>query len=233
MKELKDWVSESLLDDIEKTYSITPAEFGIIEEIQKFIDENYEYESIKISDKPNRKGKYEVFGKGEVSIKDRYIENLTNGLFVWTHIDGDFFCGRTYRLLSLEGAPTTVSGAFSCGDSNIKSLKGGPVKVGEFSCSFNDNMTNLVGAPKEVTGDFSCSFCKKLRTLKGVPEKVGGKFSISYNHALRNLDYLPKEIGGNFEFNRDFRQNVALRMSNEGIMSIYDLKSIVKGEIIL
>jgi hypothetical protein len=87
------------------------------------------------------------------------------------------------------------------GDVNLSSywLSFIPIKFGvvsgNFVCSQN-NLTTLLGAPREVGGDFVCPYCK-LTSLRGAPREVSGGFSCSSNK-LASLQYSPREVGGNF-----------------------------------
>ena len=125
---------ESLLDDFDTLNSnIDPKK-----EIKLFIEDNYsgEYE---ISAKPNKDGLYEVSAKKRISVKNTNITTLTNDLFIWDKIGGDFDCSYCNSLTSLKGAPKEVKGAFDC--------------------SYCDSLTSLEDAPKEIGRSFYCSFC--------------------------------------------------------------------------
>ena len=67
----------------------------------------------------------------------------------------------------------------------LTSLSDLPYKLrrvrGNFYC-YNNKLTTLEGAPREVGRDFSCSY-NKLTTLEGAPEKVGGNFYYHSNSA--------------------------------------------------
>ena len=90
---------------------------------------------------------------GEVRIKNKNIESLTNGLFRWSYVDKSFYCN---------------------GCKNIKTLEGAPEWVGmDFSCDGCGNLTSLEGAPKWVGGEFDCSYCDSLKSLEGCPKKIG------------------------------------------------------------
>ena len=84
------------------------------------------------------------------------ITVLTNGLFEWGEVKGDFNCSGSLKLESLEGAPKRVDGNFSCG--------------------YCPSLKSLKGAPKYVGGDFKCPNCKKLtsKALKDIEKQVKG-----------------------------------------------------------
>ena len=182
MRNLKEYIIESIFD-IED--NIDNIDESIKEQIKQFLKDNFKgYSSCKISDKPNKDGKYEVSSKGDVVVvKKKSITSLTNGLFIWTTVDKDFKCAFCDLLTSLEGAPKNVGGTFNCIYCNsLTSLKGSPEKVGgKFNCNGCDSLTSLEGAPKEVDGSFYCYNCKLLKSLKGLPKKIGGDFDCSDN----------------------------------------------------
>ena len=186
---------ESLLDDdlIDKTDKM------IKDEIKSFLKENYNG-VVKISKKPNADGKYEVSSTKKITVKNRNITSLTNGMFVWTVVRGTFGCDSCYSLTSLEGAPKEVGEHFYCDNCySLKSLEGAPEKVGgSFSCYGCNSLTSLEGAPKEAGEAFHCSGCKSLKTLKGAPQMINGGFSCHTCNSLTSLEGAPEKVGGNF-----------------------------------
>jgi hypothetical protein len=96
----------------------------------------------------------------------------------------------------VKGNEAFWEGDFRCYNNQLTSLDGAPKEVGgDFSCSYNQ-LTTLDGAPKEIGGDFNCSYNQRT-TLDGAPKEIGGDFHC-YNNQLTSLDGAPKEIGGNF-----------------------------------
>ena len=174
MKHLNEYVKESLLDVDD--FDLDDA---IKNEIKSFIKANYKgISKCKISKNPNKDGKYVVDSKSNVLIKDKNVTNLTNDLFVWGEVSGDFCCYWCPSLTSLEGAPKKVGGNFAsiCCDS-LTSLEGAPEEVGgNFECYNCYSLTSLKGAPKKVDRNFNCTGCPSLTTLNGVPKEVGGNF---------------------------------------------------------
>ena len=189
---------ESLLDDdlVGKTDEM------IRDEIRAFLKANYNG-VIGISQKPNADGKYEVTSVTYIEVKNRNITSLTNGMFIWTSIDGSFYCSGCKSLKSLEGSPKEISKVFDC--SHCNSLK------------------SLEGAPRKVGGTFYCSNCQSLKSLKGAPEKVGGTFDCSYCQSLKTLEGAPKEVGRNFSCDK-----CKVKFTEDDVKKISD----VKGEII-
>ena len=178
MKTLKNYISESILDDIDT--QIKKGDKLIKDEIKSFIKENYLGAAIKISKNPNADGKYEVSSTKHVCKKQGIdLTSLTNGMFIWTTIDGNFRVSVCNSLTSLEGAPKEVGGDFECiGCKALTSLEGAPKKVGgDFYCAICLSLTSLEGAPKEVGGYFDCRGCKTKFTEEDVKKvsNVKGK----------------------------------------------------------
>ena len=212
---------ESLLDDdlIGKTDKM------IKDEIKAFLKENYTGVSLcKISRKPNSDGKYEVSSPKHIEVKNNNITSLTNGMFIWTTVDGSFEVIYCNSLKSLEGAPKKVGKGFRCSNCNsLKSLEGAPEKVGGgFYCRSCNSLESLEGAPEKVEGGFSCNDCDSLTSLKGASKKVGGGFYCATCNSLKSLEGAPKKIDGGFYCNKC-----------AGRFTIEDVKKIsnVKGEI--
>ena len=195
MKNLQEYINESLLDgfdNIDKSINIKLI-------IKKWILENIHLiYKLKISDDPNKDGKYEVSADAVVS--DKSLKFLTNNMFIWKKV-GSFNCSCCDSLKSLEGAPETVENNFDCSNcDSLTSLKGAPREVGhDFNCSCCDNLTSLKGAPREVGHDFDCSYCDNLTSLKGAPQKIGRNFCCYQQNNLKSYE-LPKntKIKGNF-----------------------------------
>ena len=192
-------INSSLLD-IEGT--LDSGNEAIKKSIEKWIKDNFKVEYLKISDNPNDDAKYEVSAK-QVSVYNRNITSLTNGLFVWKEAKEYFYCAYCDNLTSFEGAPKEVGGVFNCAYcDNLTSLEGAPKEVaGNFDCSWCESLTSLKGAPKKVGGDFICFNCISLTSLKGAPKKVGGDFDCDVCKSLKSLKGAPKEVVGNFYCN--------------------------------
>ena len=209
---------ESLLDDFDNI----DKSIDLKQIVKDWIKNNYKQTiSLKISDNPNKDGKYEV-SANHVIIDNRSLTSLTNDMFIWKkvgsfscsycksltslegapkEVDGNFYCNNCDSLKTLEGASEEVGGNFDCSDcASLTSLEGAPEEVGyDFSCAYCKNLISLEGAPKKVGYDFNCSNCKSLTSLKGVPKKIGGAFNCSYCYSLKSYE-LPKEtkIKGKF-----------------------------------
>ena len=157
MKSLK----ESIFDDVE---DIVNDDTVLIEQ---FLKDNY------IID-----GSYDINGnvvdvKGHAIVKNEKIESLTNGLFRFGTVNGNFYCTGCPKLKSLEGAPELVGGRFDCTKCmGLKSLEGAPRKVAlSFVCVDCPNLKSLKGAPKEVGWSLDCRNCKNLKITDQDREK--------------------------------------------------------------
>ena len=170
---IKDYIDESAWD-IEDNIDSDNKEL-VLNEIKKFIKNNYEYINIDRCEfvLDEKKNKYIISYDQRVILKSN-LKQLTNGLFEWGTVGGNFYCSNCPELKNLEGAPEYVEGSFYCDNcENLKSLKGSPEYVGgSFYCHNCENLKSLEGAPKKVSDVFDCSSCKNLKSLKGAPEKV-------------------------------------------------------------
>ena len=176
MKSLK----ESIFDDVE---DIASDDTVLIEQ---FLKDNYIIEGTYKIDASYTINDNVVDVKGHVIVKNEKIESLTNGLFRFGTVNGNFYCTGCPKLKTLEGAPKKVNEDFDCSRcKNLKSLEGGPEMVSRnFDCSDCPNLASLKGSPMKVGGDFDCGWCESLTSLKGGPGKVTGDF---YCRNCKNL----------------------------------------------
>ena len=185
MKSLKEYINESMFDEEDIETNAADAE------ITDWIIENYERVNpsfIKISKKPNKDGKYVVDYNADIQLNRKSsVASLTNGMFVWGEVKGDFICSYCTSLTSLAGSPEKVGRDFDCGYCySLASLAGAPKKVrGCFICGHCNALTSLAGAPKEVGGGFCCGYCIRLTSLDGISKKIGGK--INYKGCAKNF----------------------------------------------
>ena len=213
MVNLSKYIKESLLDDEDIVFN----DDNIKPEIKKFIEDNYRCVQFTISNKPNKDGKFVVDGK-TVQVINKNITSLTNNLFIWGKVKGEFNCSKCDSLTSLEGAPEKTDGRFSCNSCNsLTSLKGAPKKVnGRFDCSYCHSLETLEGAPEKLSESFFCSYCNSLTSLEGAPKEVGESFFCSCCKYLTSLEGAPEKIGGGF-----------ICIGNK--FSIKDIKKVVKA----
>ena len=167
---------ESLLDDFDTLSDKLDPKGDVIEFLKRNVDE---FKKLVISDKPNKDGLYEVSSRGDVTFYNRDdSKRLTNGLFIWTTIKGDFDCSWNTKLETLEGGPKKVGGRFTCSRcTSLKSLEWAPKEVGQdFELDWCESLTSLKGAPQTIPRDFNCCYCTKLKSLKYGPKAVGGNY---------------------------------------------------------
>ena len=167
MKTLNAYLNESLLDGEDALGTKMD-----MRAVESWIKENFK---IKGTLKINKD--FTVDCTGDVAVKNNNITSLTNGMFSWGEIGGEFSCSFCKNLKSLKGAPEEVGERFNCSFCDeLKNLEGSPkyVKGPEFDCTYCQNLTSLEGAPEVVDGIFNCEGCVKLTSLKGAPKKVKG-----------------------------------------------------------
>lgn len=155
MKTLK----ESLLTDMNDV--LNSGDKFIKDNIKQWLKKNLDKSAskCKISKEPNKDGKYEVSASGDIVFK-KTATSLTNGMFIWTEIDGSFYCFYNKNIITFEGSPRVVEVDFYC-----------------YNCP---KLTSLEGAPKEVGADFYCYNCGKKFTKDEVNKlcKVHGEIYI-------------------------------------------------------
>ena len=191
MKNLKEYIVEGIFDTDEDTI-----DKNIKDQIKQFLKDNFKgASSCKISRKPNADGKYEVSSSKNIEVKNEKITSLTNGLFIWVKVRGNFSCYECTSLTSLEDTPKEVGGNFNCGHcDSLTSLEGAPEKVGEnFNCWNCKSLTSLEGAPEKVGGSFYCDSCNRVmgsgilypRSSTGICDRSGTSWRISGNMEYR------------------------------------------------
>ena len=139
---------------------------------------------------------FEKFEEGDSLRESRsdksFLESIESickkfGITNWTqnsdgliNVDGDVYL-RDKGLTKLPLNFGRVTGHFNCYQNNLTTLKGAPKEVGgQFHCAHNQ-LTSLEGAPREVGGDFHCGR-NNLIKLEGAPIRVGGNFDCFENN---------------------------------------------------
>ena len=133
---------------------------------KKFIEDNYDINGGQVKTY-KKDGELFIDVDGDVKVKNKKLTSLTNGLFCFGKVAGNFTCPWCNSLTSLEGAPEKVGEDFYCSDcKSLTSLEGAPEKVcGHFYCNDCNSLTSLEGAPKYVAGVFYCYDCDSLKTI--------------------------------------------------------------------
>jgi len=144
------------------------------------------------------------------------------------NVQGHFDCS-SQRLGGFKGVRFgRVSGYFSCYNNRLTTLEGAPKEVGgSFSCTGN-RLTTLEGAPKVVGGDFWCND-NRLTTLEGAPESVGGGFYCRDN-SLTTLEGAPESVGRDFWCNNNNLMTLDGAPETIGAEFSSDLIEIPKGQ---
>jgi hypothetical protein len=126
---------------------------------------------------------FESVTPGLTPEQESWLDECTKG--TWSlnaeglvDMKGDFNCSNK-RLSDFKGVRFgKVSGYFWCSYNNLTSLVGAPREVGLVFWCNNNSLTSLEGAPLEVDGHFECEN-NPLKTLAGAPQKIRGSFKFS------------------------------------------------------
>ena len=188
MNTLSSYISESLLDidNVDSSDALT----------EEFLKKNYKID-----------GSYTIKGgvvdiKGSITVINKDITQLTNGLFRFGKVEGYFDCRYSKSLKSLEGAPEEVGLSFIC--------------------SYCDSLTSLEGAPQQVGLGFFCASCKSLKSLKGAPERVGKIFHCDHCYSLKSLKGAPKVVDEEVECSDCGKQ-----FTKEDVMAVSKVKKYI------
>lgn len=203
---INDYINESILSDIEDTLSVSNDDLAV----KNWIMENWECYNYSSEPTIRFEGNTRVVDF-DGSVTHSKTGEITNGLFVWGNITGDFI----YNVVDTET------------QKNTKSLLelGLPRKVGgKFILMNFKKVTTLEGCPTECE-DFRIKGLTKLTSLKGCPKIVKDYFAISQCNALKGLDYLPEHIGGHIDIN--WNPNL---LSIDGLSSV---TNVVNGNLFL
>lgn len=203
MKNLIDYINESVLSDIEDTLSVSNDDLAT-ELITNWINDNWRVD-----------GKLTIKFEGNTRVVDcsgnvRYPKTgkITNDMFVWGNVMGDFVFN------ALDTDTNKVKTFIGLG---LPRFVGGTLNLHSFT-----NVTNLEGLPDNV-GSLHISGFKKLASLKGCPINVDNRFTITSCASLKGLDYLPEHIGGCITINH----NVNL-LSIDGLSAV---TNVVNGDL--
>lgn len=131
--------------------------------IEKFLSENYG-PGFTISDRPNKDGKYEVTCQSGVVLQNRNIKSLTNNMFVFTEINGDFEIKNADQIEDLTGSPNIVRGCLAINQcKKLKSLKGISECVGKVYIDSCPRLKSIDYMPKTIYGmvDYHNSECSE------------------------------------------------------------------------
>ena len=173
MKTLKEYIVEGLLDRVKNK------EVNHEDLIRDYLKNNYACKqnnyNIEVID-----GKYIVNVDGNIMLKNRKVKHLTNGLFEFGEVKGDFMVS-------------------SC---DIIDFIGGPKEVynGDLSIQFCDDLESLEGCPKIVYNSFEIHNCPNLKSFEGAPEEIKWGFYCRGCYNITKLKGFPKKVGSNCVF---------------------------------
>ncbi len=97
----------------------------------------------------------------------------------------------------LESIPLNfniVNGYFDCGYNYLTSLKGCPVRVGNYFSCYNNQLTYLQYSPQYVESSYFYCGNNKIESLQYCTELIRSYFSCSYNK-LTSLEHHPTVYG--------------------------------------
>lgn len=118
------------------------------------------------------------------------------------YVGGDFM-GSINSIESLNGCPEIIKGSLFLSRNELKNLSGITKNIG-FSLDVSGNFLNsLEGCQEKIEGNFNCSDNKNLENLVGGPMEVGGDYRCERNLNLKSLDGAPKYVDGYFILDRD------------------------------
>jgi hypothetical protein len=212
MRSLNDIIIEGLADwgdeELNKKISKQTSEAAIKKEIIDWISENYAgdlYPTKKIIKNKLKitfnSDKFVVDYNGDIYVKNETLDDLTNGVFQWGEVGGNFGCDHCRNLKSLEGCPKIVAKDFTCcACSSLITLEGCPKKVGgKIACRHCTHLKSLKGVPEEIGGSFMCFKCNSLKSLEYCPKKINGALYCYNCKLLKNLEGAPEEVQGTFD----------------------------------
>lgn len=250
MKKLNEHLYESLLDDEDELVN------DDVILIEQFLKDNYIIN-----------GTYTIKNKivninGNVRISwdtQSDITELTNGMFEFGTINGDFVINDCINLKTLKGGPKKVRGDFSCCYcKNLESFEYAPYEIEGTFITIDCGVTTLKGLPKRVKNidltqcdnlidlnyipdadEYVLSDCTKLKSLKGLPQDHEYSLDVSGCENLKSLKGCGKNIGylsiehcklDSFIGGPEVLSG-NLYMSESNIKSLEGFPNIIRGEI--
>jgi len=126
--------------------------------------------------------------------KARKLEEEIRSKLKGKQYDGDVTVTSKYVLPNLHDI--VILGNYNCNNLNILTLQGAPKSVsGDFNCSHN-NIHTLEHSPESVIGNFDCTN-NKISSLISGPLYVHGNFYCT-NNSIKSLEHGPKEVRGDY-----------------------------------
>jgi hypothetical protein len=140
--------------------------------------------------------KYKIFESNteiDEICREYDIENYTINGDNLVDVNGNVWLYNK-KLKSIPLNFNIVNGCFNCGINYLTSLRGCPVRVGDWFSCYDNELTSLQYSPQYVENSyFSCSN-NKIKSLQYCPELIRGDFRCYYNK-LTSLQYHPTVYG--------------------------------------
>ena len=128
---------------------------AVKEEILSFLSNTYSTSKDNQYSIYKYKDKWIVDSKRSLVVIDYNISYLTNGLFEFGDINGDFDCSYCSGLKSLKGLPNTMRGSIICLNcKNLTSLEGCPEELNYLDCSYCESLQDFTYGPKKTRNGF-------------------------------------------------------------------------------
>ena len=211
MKNLKDYLYEGVLDDMEDTLNISDDDLAA-DVITKWINDNWIVDgelNIKFE------GKTRVVDCSG-NVKFSRTGKITNGLFVWGNVSGDFIYNvintpaQKSKTLEGLGFPRKVGGQFNLHEFKlVTNLKGCPEECGSFHIYGFTKLKSLEGCPTIVNNELHITSCNSIKELDYLPKRIGGSIFINHNHNLLSIeglsDVINDTVNGSLYINGNFK----------------------------
>ena len=182
MKSLYTFITEGVLSDIDDTLS----NGTIYMDVENWLNEHYNIKDTYDINISKNSCVVNVNGDVRMKIVKGGYDALTNGMFEFGTVTGDFDANYQ-NFKDLTGSPRIVTGKFNIKDNKSPfTCVGGPDKV--YSISLGHSCTSLEGMPQEVTSyvwarnaslnslkgcgkaaDYDFTGCELLESLEGIP----------------------------------------------------------------
>lgn len=129
------------------------------------------------------------------------------------------------KLVSIEGCPSTISGAFTLNNTDVGSLKGGPKHVDKNFRVSGNQLTSLKDSPSYVGGSYYCSH-NPLKNFEGITQRIGGSITAQSSN-IKSLSGLPSIVKKNLNVgNNDLKNFDGCPSHIEGVFDFRHNKSI-------
>lgn len=182
MKSLYTFITEGVLSDIDDTLSNGTTYV----DVENWLNEHYNIKGTYDINVSKNTCVVNVNGDVRMKIIRGGHETLTNGMFVFGTVTGDFDANYQ-NFKNLKGSPRIVNKKFSIDHNNeYFTCEGGPDKV--FSIKLANTCTSLEGMPQEVESFVTCTN-SNLKSLKGCGKAKHYDFSESL--FLESLEGIP------------------------------------------